>query len=95
MENLKSEGKLLESAQNAIDEIDGVPKKEALMKKLKQKEVREGEADEVLKKLEDLRLIDSLGNVDEEGIQSKIEGNHEAQSTHIDEEISLLDRFKK
>ena len=95
MESLENESSVLAAAQNALSEIKEEPTNEKLNEKLKEREETEGRADEVLQKIQDLKLIDSLGNVDEDGIQSKIEGNHEAQSAHIDDEISLLDKFKK
>ena len=96
VENLKAEAKVLASAQNAMDEIDGVPKKEALMKKLEVKEEKKEEANKILKKIQDLNLIDSLsGSVNVKGIQNMIEKNHNKQSDHVTEEINLLEKFKK
>tara|TARA_R110001592_G_scaffold18816_12_gene77769 strand:- start:47946 stop:50123 length:2178 start_codon:yes stop_codon:yes gene_type:complete len=95
MESLKKESSLLASAQNALSEIKEEPTKEELGKKLKERENKEGEANKVLQKIRDLNFIDSLGNIKENNIQDKIEENHEDQSAHIGEELSLLDKFKK
>ena len=96
MENLKSEAKVLASAQNALDEIDKVPKKEELMKKLEQKEETKEEANKIFKKIQGLNLLNSLSDtVDTNGIQNMIEKNHSKQSNHIDQELKLLEKFKK
>lgn len=96
MDTLKNESSILSSAQNALDEIEGEPTKEKLKKKLVKREETEEKAKSILEKIQDIGLIDKLtGSVNTDGIQNKIEKNHQEQTSHVDNEISLLEKFKK
>ena len=93
--NLAEEASLLASAQNALSEIKGEPDAKKLEKKLKERHEKEEKAQKILTKIQDLSLIDDLGKVDQTGIQKKIEDNHSDQTDHINDELSLLQKFKK
>lgn len=93
--NLAEEASMLASAQNALSEIKGEPTKEKLEKKLKERHEKEEKAQKILTKIQDLSLIDDLGKVDQTGIQKTIEDNHSVQTDHINDELSLLQKFKK